>query len=251
MSATAAGIGEKSSDFCCMCGDEWADGKTGWILCDSYGCENTVCSTCTTTLSLSVSELFYCPLCSGSGTSAAAAAGGAVASAVAACSSLEALPLSFKTTQKILTNLLNKPDEQKYRKLRMENKSVKQLVDLEPVLNILIYIGFVRTQCARQIKTKKQGETNVDANLPPTEDVLLLEGQVPINQVKELLDIMNGLSQQDEENENNYTTAKDGTSGKIDDSGITTEKRKRPSLPDESEANKKQKSEDLEKENEK
>ena len=139
-----AGIGENSSDECCMCGDVWTEGQQGWILCDSEnGCENTVCAKCATALNCSVSELFYCPICAGSGQSAAATAGGAVATAVAACAELEKLPLSFEATKKILTNLLHHPDDPKYRKLRLENKSVRQLVDLEPVLNILSSVGFV------------------------------------------------------------------------------------------------------------
>ena len=102
MSARAVGgIGESSDDDCCVCGDVWTEGQHGWLLCDAGGCENTVCPKCASTLSLSVSELFYCPMCAGSGQSAAATAGGAVATAVAACAELENLPLSFKTTKRI------------------------------------------------------------------------------------------------------------------------------------------------------
>lgn len=190
--ATENGEGGDSNDECCVCGDEWSDGRQGWVLCDTGGCENTVCPECVSSLSLSVSELFYCPACAGSGASAAAAAGGAVASAVAACSELERLPLSFRATQRILTNLMDNPDEHKYRRLRLENKSVRELVDLEPVLNILTSVGFVRTQCARDA-TKNRG---ADA-LPPTEEVLLLEGPVPTTQINELLQILNGLSAQE------------------------------------------------------
>ena len=193
---TTNNIGENSNDECCICGDEWNGEMKGWVLCDSNGCENTVCSKCTSTLCLSVSELFYCPICSGSGQSAAATAGGAVATAVAACTALEKLPLSFKTVQKILTNLLKHPDEPKYRKLRLENKSVKELCDIEPVLNILTYVGFVRTQCVRQ-PSKKTTNVNADADLPHTEEVLLLEGPLPTGQANELLQILNGLSGED------------------------------------------------------
>ena len=128
--------------------------------------------------------------------SAAATAGGAVATAVAACTALEKLPLSFKTVQKILTNLLKHPDEPKYRKLRLENKSVKELCDLEPVLNILTYVGFVRTQCVRQ-PSKKTTNVNATSDLQHTEEVLLLEGPLPTGQVNELLQILNGLSGED------------------------------------------------------
>ena len=194
-SGITTNIGENSNDECCICGDEW-NGEKGWVLCDSSGCENTVCSKCTSTLCLSVSELFYCPICSGSLASAAATAGGAVATAVSACTALEKLPLSFKTVQKILTNLLKHPDEPKYRKLRLENKSVKELCDLEPVLNILTYVGFVRTQCVRQ-PSKKTTNVNATADLQHTEEVLLLEGPLPTGQVNELLQILNGLSGED------------------------------------------------------
>ena len=70
-----------------------------------------------------------------------------------------------------MTNLQLHPDEEKYRKLRLENKKVKEVCDLEPVLNILTSVGFVRTHCARQSKKKN---ADID-NLPPTEEVLLLE----------------------------------------------------------------------------
>ena len=83
-------------DECCICGAEWVEGQQGWVLCDSNTCENTVCKSCTSTLDLLVSDQFYCPMCSGSGESAAATAGGAISTAVAACLELEKLPLSFK-----------------------------------------------------------------------------------------------------------------------------------------------------------
>lgn len=72
-----------------------------------------------------------------------------MATAVAACAELEKLPLLFKATRKILSNLVSKPDEMKYRRLRLENKAVKELIDLEPVLNILSSVGFTRKQCKR------------------------------------------------------------------------------------------------------
>lgn len=57
--------GEDSNDECCICGTEWTVGSHGWVLCDTSGCPNTVCPACTSKLSLSVSELFYCPQCAG------------------------------------------------------------------------------------------------------------------------------------------------------------------------------------------
>ena len=182
--------GENSNDECCMCGDEWNEGKKGWVLCDTPNCENTVCERCTTLLSLSVSELFYCPLCAGSGNFAAATAGATVVSAVAACSELATLPLSFKATRKILTNLVRSPEESKYRKLRIgENKKVKELLDYEPVLNILSSVGFVRKSCPREKINKDGNETNLC-----TEEVLVLEGEVPTSQIGELLSILESLA---------------------------------------------------------
>ncbi len=172
-----------------MCGEAWHEGKKGWVLCDTTECENTVCQNCTSLLSLSVSELFFCPLCAGSGNSAAATAGATVVSAVAACSELEKLPLSFKATQKILSNLLKSPDEAKYRKLRIgENKKVKELLDYEPVLNILTSVGFARKNCPRESKSESKTTT------PPTEEVLILEGEVPTLQIRELLNVLEGLT---------------------------------------------------------
>ena len=184
-------VGENSNDECYMCGEEWIEGKNGWVLCDT--CENTVCPQCVSSLSLSVSELFFCPVCAGSGNSAAATAGATVVSAVAACSELEKLPLSFKATQKILSNLLKSPDEPKYKKLRIgENKKVRELLDYEPVLNILTSVGFARKQCPRE---SKSSENDTKTTLP-TEEVLILEGEVPFSQIRDLLNILDGLTPQ-------------------------------------------------------
>mmetsp|Transcript_6665 Transcript_6665/g.15119 ORF Transcript_6665/g.15119 Transcript_6665/m.15119 type:complete len:244 (+) Transcript_6665:142-873(+) len=237
---TSTTAGENSNDECCICGDDWSEGQHGWVLCDSHGCENTVCPKCTSNLSLSVSELFYCPICAGSGQSAAATAGGAVATAVAACTELEKLPLSFKTTQKILSNLFNEPEELKYRKLRLENKSVKQLVDLEPVLNILTSVGFARTQCARQNKSDAK---SINADLLPTEEVLLLEGPVPSAQINELLQIMKGLTAEANENDIECDGKKNGEDFDSSSSTEVKEKRKPPddAASDKLESNKKTK----------
>lgn len=180
------GKGEDSNDECCVCGSEWTEGCQGWVLCDESQCPNTVCKSCTATLSLSVGELFYCPQCAGSGESAAAVAGGVVATAVAACSELEKLPLSFKATRRILSNLVAKPDEMKYRKLRLENKQVKNLIDLEPVLNILTAVGFTRKLCDRTV-------SNINATTAK-EEVLILEDDVPIDLLNDLLEIFDGMT---------------------------------------------------------
>ena len=193
----APDVGQNSNDECCMCGEVWHEGQEGWILCDTEDCENTVCVKCTSKLSLIVSELFYCPLCAGAGNSAAASAGAAVASAVVAATELEKLPLSFKALQKVLSNLAKSPDNQKYRKLRLENKKVKELFDFESVLNVLTSVGFVRKQCPREQQHNDNGTTTASQ----TEEVLILEGEVHVSQIKDLLDVFEGLSTQQHEDE--------------------------------------------------
>ena len=226
--------GEDSNDECCVCGDRWTEGQQGWVLCDSQGCENTVCKKCTYSLELSVSELFFCPSCAGSGQSAAATAGGAVATAVAACTALEKLPLSFKAVLKILTNLQQHPNESKFRKLRLENKSVRSLCDLEPVLNILTSVGFIRTEAIRQ---KKKKDTVLD-DLPPTEEVLSA-ADVQTAQVDELLQILNGLSPG--ESADAVAEKEDGKDSSHASSG---EKKREASDKSEGDRSKKQKADD-------
>ena len=114
-----------------------------------------------------------------------------MATAVAACAELEKLPLSFKATRKILSNLVSKPDEMKYRRLRLENKAVKELIDLEPVLNILSSVGFTRKQCKRFISDNASGENNHNSC---KEEVLILEGSLPIDLINEMLEIFDGIS---------------------------------------------------------
>lgn len=181
--------GEDSNDECCICGVEWTEGCNGWVLCDAEQCPNTVCSSCTSALSLSVSELFYCPQCAGSGESAAAVLGGAVSTAVAACNELQKLPLSFKATRRILNNIVSKPDAMKFRRLRLDNKAVKELINLEPVLNILTSVGFTRKFC--DVSVAEGSSTDATT---AKEEVLLLEGAVPIDLITELLEILDGVS---------------------------------------------------------
>jgi hypothetical protein len=179
-----------------------------------------------------VSDLFYCPTCAGSGNSAAATIGGAIATAVSAIVELEKLPLSYNTTKQILSNLVNHPNEAKYRKLRLENKAVRELVDLEPVLNILTSIGFVRLNCARQRKLK---DVNDKANgLPPTEQVLQLNGPLPESQINELLQIMNSLGP-DADHDDDATSTED----RKNTSKMDNEKRKQPSIASEESVKKK------------
>jgi hypothetical protein len=183
----------------------WTEGAAGWVLCD--GCENVVCPVCTTSLGLLVSDLFYCPPCSGSGQSAAATVGGAVATAVAACAELEALPLSFKAVQRILSNLSKNPDEVKYRRLRLENPAVRKYVDLDPVLRILTSIGFVRTEEERSVDNGPSS----DKSKPPVEQVLVLEGDVDECQINELLEILDGLSPESGDNAEQVDGKKNGS----------------------------------------
>lgn len=184
-----------SLSLSCHHAKDWTEGAAGWVLCDT--CENVVCPVCTEYLGLIVSDLFYCPPCSGAGQSAAATVGGAVATAVAACTELEALPLSFKAVQKILSNLSKSPEEVKYRRLRLENPAVRKYCDLDPVLRILTSIGFVRKEEERAVEEGSQSDK------PPVEQVLVLEGDVDVGQIKELLEILDGLSP-----ENNVDRAK-------------------------------------------
>jgi hypothetical protein len=123
--------------------------------------------------------------------------GGSIATAISAISELEKLPLSFKAIKRILSNLVSKPDEMKYRKLRLENKAVKELLDLEPVVNILASVGFTRELCDRVVSETDTNTTN------PKEEVLILEGAVPIDQINELLEIFDGLSNDDTDLEQN------------------------------------------------
>jgi hypothetical protein len=112
----------------------------------------------------------YCQICAGAGESAASVVGGALASAVAALSELERLPLIFKAMRRILANLVSKPNEMKYRRLRLENKSVRELIDLEPVLNILTSVGFTKKLCERTLTIGSlKNKTNTK------EEVLILD----------------------------------------------------------------------------
>ena len=194
---------------------DWTEGAAGWVLCDA--CENVVCPLCTTSLGLLVSDFFYCPPCSGSGQSAAATVGGAVATAVAACAELEALPLSFKAVQRILTNLSKSPDEIKYRRLRLENPAVKKYVDLAPVLRILTSIGFVRKEEERSVEEGSQSSDDKSNNKPPVEQVLVLEGDVDVGQIRDLLNILDGLSS--ESGDANATSKAEKLEIKKSDSG--------------------------------
>ncbi|KAL3926122.1 MAG: hypothetical protein SGBAC_013594 [Bacillariaceae sp.] len=167
--------GENSEDECCLCGRLWDSSCTGWPLCDTPNCPNVCCTTCSP--ALIVSDMFYCPPCSGTGKSAAATVGGAIATAIAVCAELESLPLSQNAIQAILKNLLKQPDNPKYRKLRLNNKKVKGLLDLDPCRRLLTMVGFA--------------EQEVD-----NEPVLILEGSISIDEVKQILNILDGLSEE-------------------------------------------------------
>ena len=98
-----------------------------------------------------------------------------MATAIAVCSELESLPLSQKAIHAILRNLAKEPGNPKYRKLRLNNIKVKSLLDLDPCRRLLTLVGFA--------------EKEVDK-----EPVLILEGSVNIDELKQLLDIMDGLT---------------------------------------------------------
>jgi hypothetical protein len=115
------------------------------------------------------------------------------------------------------------------RKLRLENKAVRELVDLEPVLNILTSIGFVRSNCERQAKSK-----DVHCGLPPTEQVLQLNGPLPESQINELLQIMNSLGDADHDDDATSTSEDRKNISKMDN-----EKRKQSSVESEESVKKK------------
>jgi hypothetical protein len=186
-------IGEHSNDDCVLCGRLWDPSCTGWPLCDAPGCPNTCCNGCSSVLI--VAEHFYCPPCASLGTSAAAAVGGAVASAVAVCSELvDNLPLSSKALQTILRNLIKDPSNPKYRKLRLRNKKVIELIDLDPCRRLLTLVGFTETQTQQD-----------------KEPVLLLLDETPLNvsELQRLLEIFEGL-----ESPKEHDTTEDGEESK-------------------------------------
>ena len=59
---------------------------------------------------------------------------------------------------------------------------MKELLDFAPVLNILASIGFARKHCPRESKSE-----NETGSTMPTEEVLILEGEVPTSQIRDLL----------------------------------------------------------------
>lgn len=175
-------LGANSPDECSVCGRTWSKSDEGWPLCDS--CDGVVCKDCVAGLNLVVSDLFYCPTCSGAGETAAATAGGAVASAVKACADIDGLPMSKKALRRVLQNLLDSPDEAKFRKLRLSNKKVKELLDLEPVRRILESVGF--TQC-------DEITTIPDTDEKQRSQVLVLEGNIDVEQVAKFVEILDSL----------------------------------------------------------
>ena len=195
-------IGENSEDECCLCGRIWDESCTGWPLCDTPDCCNTVCRDCAVSASLTVTDYFYCPPCSGSGTFAAATAGGSIASVVQVCCELETLPLSVKAIQTVCRNLLTKAIDTvdktnnnntnttnnnndnntnttnyKYRTLRLANPKVKELLDIDPCRRLLTFIGFVEEI------TKDGGEIN-----------LVKHGSIDKEQIQQVLDILEGVT---------------------------------------------------------
>lgn len=172
--ASKAESGENSEDECCLCGRLWDQTCTGWPLCDTPSCPNTVCKDCAK--ALIVTEFFYCPPCGGSGIYAAASAGPAVTSLVQVCFELETLPLSMKAMKTICRNLLKKEDNPKYRTLRLANPKVKELLDLDPCRRLLTFIGFVE---------KKNDNAEIS---------LVKEGSIDKGHIIQIYDILESLS---------------------------------------------------------
>ena len=96
---------------------------------------------------------------------------------------------------------------------------------------------------------KKKKNVDID-NLPPTEEVLLLEGPVPTEQVNELLQILNGLSSGDDTNIDKKRESKSSDNGnKTTGEDDMNEKRKSsdntaPEGKEEAGSNKKQKADE-------
>ena len=83
---------------------------------------------------------------------------------------------------------------------------MKKYVDLAPVLRILTSIGFVRKEEERSVEEGSQSSDDKSNNKPPVEQVLVLEGNVDVGQIKDLLNILDGLSS--ESGDANTTTSK-------------------------------------------
>ena len=113
-------------------------------------------------------------------------------------------------------------------------------MDLEPVLNILTCVGFSRKEIPRQLQTRGKKGGGEDYNIPTTEEVLILEGHVPMSQVKELLEILEGLSP-----EPGTSVGDEKSSAKINThSGEENGKRKTDSISVNESTNKKEKKSD-------
>jgi hypothetical protein len=69
------------------------------------------------------------------------------------------------------------------------NLGLQMLIDLEPVLNILTSVGFTKKLCERTLTIGSlKNETNTK------EEVLILDGTVPVSQIKDLLEVFDGIS---------------------------------------------------------
>eukprot|EP00980_Cylindrotheca_fusiformis_P000982 scaffold265_cov131-Cylindrotheca_fusiformis.AAC.17 len=175
--------GEDSNDECFLCGKLWDPSCKGWPLCDA--CPNTCCTECASVLIVGDGD-FYCPSCTSNGQSAAAAVGGAIASAVRVCSQIiDELPVSAKAIQTILRNLQKDPNNPKYRKLRLRNKKVQELLDLDPCRRVLTMVGFTETM--------QPSATSQSDDEPML--VLLDDHRVDAGELQQLLDIFEGLQE--------------------------------------------------------
>ena len=213
-----ADVGQSSNDECCLCGQAWTPAAKGWPLCDSPSCPNTCCADCAASASLIVADLFYCPPCMGEGRTAAAAAGGALAAAVAACAELDGLPASRRIVRKILGRIAERPGEVKFRRLRLENPAVRSYVDLAPARRILASVGFVEREEAGA------GRDGGGTGGPPVERVLVLEGNADVDQIRGLVEVLDGLASdppggESGGKEEGGEDTKDGDGGRDEDGG--------------------------------
>ena len=97
------------------------------------------------------------------------------------------------------------------------------------------------------MQPKQQGENN-DASLPATmEEVLLLDGPVPEEEVNEILEILNGLSPDNEHTTDSNAACEASKNGKTNSSPSAVKEKRNSqseSAEEESNSNKKQKGED-------
>ena len=139
--------GAECDDLCSVCDKLWTEGDSGWPLCDTPNCENVVCAECTTSMQLSVGELFYCPECAGGERSAAAVAGGALTSATLGL--FELAEPSRAALVRVIRNI-RETDDPKFKRLRLGNRKVKETLDVPAARRVLDYLGFAERICEEE-----------------------------------------------------------------------------------------------------